>query len=149
VKLAALLLALCLTSCVTVKTEAELAAMNAEQVDHELAVTFEKSCDNLYESSFPALEQYLVLCKRRIIELRYPAWSDDVKTIAISGHVSIGMTPDQVRLAWGPFYTINRTTTASGEFDQWAYYARPNYQHYYASPSYVYFERGAVTAVQE
>jgi outer membrane protein assembly factor BamE (lipoprotein component of BamABCDE complex) len=51
--------------------------------------------------------------------------------------VAVGMTATQVRLAWGTPQSINTTTYASGDHDQWVY-----------GNNYVYLENGIVTAMQ-
>jgi hypothetical protein len=52
--------------------------------------------------------------------------------------VAIGMTGDEVRLAWGNPEKINVTTTSGTEFEQWVY----------GLDSYVYLENGKVTSKQ-
>lgn len=55
------------------------------------------------------------------------------------GGVSVGMTNAQVLASnWGKPESINRTTFASGEHEQWVY----------AGFQYLYFEDGVVTAIQ-
>ncbi|MGG0797412.1 hypothetical protein ABE137_26055 [Brevibacillus laterosporus] len=53
---------------------------------------------------------------------------------------AIGMTKEEVlNSAWGKPNSINKTTTASGEHEQWVYSIK----------KYVYFDNGYVTAIQE
>lgn len=53
---------------------------------------------------------------------------------------AIGMTGEQVLISsWGKPDKINRTTTATGNYEQWVY---PNYK-------YIYLDNGIVTAIQE
>ncbi len=52
---------------------------------------------------------------------------------------SIGMTADEVRNStWGNPDNINRTTTLSGETEQWVY-----------AYGYIYFDNGVVTSIQD
>ncbi|MBG9776212.1 hypothetical protein [Brevibacillus laterosporus] len=52
----------------------------------------------------------------------------------------VGMTKEEVlNSAWGKPNSINKTTTASGEHEQWVYSIK----------KYVYFDNGYVTAIQE
>ncbi len=64
----------------------------------------------------------------------------DVSTcLTISkGSISIGMTSDMVREAWGRPNDVNRTTYSFGVHEQWVY----------GSGNYVYFEDGKVTTIQ-
>ncbi|MBM7111517.1 hypothetical protein SAM19_04937 [Brevibacillus laterosporus] len=53
---------------------------------------------------------------------------------------AIGMTKEEVlNSAWGKPNSINKTTTANGEHEQWVYSIK----------KYVYFDNGYVTAIQE
>ncbi|MFB0831569.1 hypothetical protein ACEU2D_18440 [Brevibacillus laterosporus] len=53
---------------------------------------------------------------------------------------TIGMTKEEVlNSAWGKPNSINKTTTANGEHEQWVYSIK----------KYVYFDNGYVTAIQE
>lgn len=55
------------------------------------------------------------------------------------GGVHIGMSAKQVRASnWGAPYSVNRTTTANGVSEQWVY----------GSSSYLYFQNGRLTAIQ-
>lgn len=68
----------------------------------------------------------------------HPTWEDDSMANVLCKRVAIGMTGPQVRLAWGAPESINTTTYASGDHDQWVY----------GSGYYVYLESGIVTAMQ-
>ncbi len=55
------------------------------------------------------------------------------------GGVHIGMSAKQVRASnWGAPYSVNRTTTATGVSEQWVY----------GGNSYLYFQNGRLTAIQ-
>lgn len=61
-------------------------------------------------------------------------------TNLIGANPTIGMTEEQVLISsWGKPEKINRTTTASGTYQQWVY---SNYK-------YIYLDNGMVTAIQE
>lgn len=66
------------------------------------------------------------------------SWSDDALRAIACGSVYIGMSADQVVAAWGRPRDINRTTYSFGVHEQWVY----------NNSSYVYFENGIVTAIQ-
>lgn len=59
---------------------------------------------------------------------------------ALRGRVAVGMSKQQVELAWGRPMSTNSRTGSRGTSDQWVY-RRSN-----ASTSYVYFEDGVVTS---
>lgn len=62
----------------------------------------------------------------------------ELQQIIRSHKIRLGMTPEQVTLAWGRPQDINRTTTLGGTREQWVYGLK----------TYVYFQDGVVTAVQ-
>lgn len=66
---------------------------------------------------------------------RQPA---ELRNVIRSHKIKLGMTPEQVTLAWGRPQDINRTTTLGGTREQWVYGIK----------SYVYFQGGVVTAIQ-
>jgi hypothetical protein len=66
-------------------------------------------------------------------------WSTDVIDAIISRKIMIGMTPDMVREAWGDPEHINRTITAEGTREQWVY----------GLGTYVYFDRGRLSTIQD
>jgi hypothetical protein len=65
-------------------------------------------------------------------------WSASVTEAVIQRQVALGMTPEQVREAWGPPQRINRTLTRAGEHQQWVY----------GSGQYLYFEDGRLSSIQ-
>ena len=58
------------------------------------------------------------------------------------GEVSVGMSADQVRRAWGTPEKINRTVAGSGVREQWVY------DRGEARFQYVYLDNGVVSGVQ-
>jgi hypothetical protein len=68
----------------------------------------------------------------------HPTWENGSMANVLCKRVAIGMTAPQVRLAWGAPESINTTTYASGDHDQWVY----------GTGYYVYLENGIVTAMQ-
>jgi len=74
------------------------------------------------------------------IKAKYPDWDDDACNAVGTGKIHIGMTKAQVKAAWGKPYDINTTTTAYGSREQWV-------MHEIGS-TYVYFEDGVCTAIQ-
>lgn len=59
-------------------------------------------------------------------------------TLIAQGKVRIGMTSEMCRDAWGSPHDINRTTGAWGVHEQWVY----------SSGTYLYFEDGILTSIQ-
>lgn len=74
----------------------------------------------------------------RQARIRAQDYPPPIEASLIKREVSIGMTPDQVRLAWGPPERIHETITAAGRRQQWVY----------PGQSFLYFENGVVTAIQ-
>lgn len=66
---------------------------------------------------------------------RQPA---ELRNVIRNHKIKLGMTPEQVTLAWGRPQDINRTTTLGGTREQWVY----------GMKTYVYFQGGVVTAIQ-
>jgi hypothetical protein len=74
------------------------------------------------------------------VHAKHPDWSsDDCNTIA-KGQINIGMNQEQVAAAWGRPYRINKTHGSYGTHEQWV-------MHEMGS-SYVYFENGVCTTIQ-
>jgi hypothetical protein len=65
-------------------------------------------------------------------------WTDKTVQSIKNERVAIGMTPIQARLAWGLPSSINRTITANGSREQWIY----------KIGSYLYFDSGLISAIQ-
>lgn len=57
--------------------------------------------------------------------------------------IHVGMTMDQVKRAWGPPSSINRTLTSRSIREQWVYHPFGE-----AHGNYVYFVDGIVTTIQ-
>jgi hypothetical protein len=74
------------------------------------------------------------------IHAKYPEWDTEVCNKVGKGNISIGMTTAQVKAAWGNPYRVNTTTTANGVSEQWVMRE--------SGSSYVYFEDGRVTTIQ-
>ena len=70
--------------------------------------------------------------------IRSRGWSFEITRAVIQRRVTIGMTAEMVREAWGPPRKINETVTASGRDEQWVYDA----------DQYVYLRNGVVRALQ-
>lgn len=70
--------------------------------------------------------------------IRAHHWPPAITQSAIQKQVRIGMTPAQVRAAWGNPEDINRTIVPGRVIEQWVY----------DSGAYVYLENGVVTGIQ-
>jgi hypothetical protein len=75
----------------------------------------------------------------RVARIQAKPWSASVKKLVLGHKVRIGMTLEQVRESWGAPDNINRTITQHGVRQQWVY----------GLSSYLYFEVGLVTAIQD
>jgi len=71
-------------------------------------------------------------------EITAKPWPDDIKRAVIERKVQIGMTSEQVTLAWGRPGTINETIRAISREEQWVY----------PGPTYLYFANGTLTTIQ-
>ena len=65
-------------------------------------------------------------------------WSNNVWSAIEDEKVFIGMTSQQAEMSWGKPDSINKTIVGSGTDEQWVY----------NSGSYLYFENGILTAIQ-
>jgi hypothetical protein len=74
----------------------------------------------------------------RSADIRSKGWSRVVQDAVLQRKVFLGMTPAQVRAAWGAPERINRTLTRSGEHEQWVY----------GLGQYLYFENGQLSSIQ-
>jgi hypothetical protein len=74
--------------------------------------------------------------RRRVIAAK--PWPDDIKRAVTDRKVQIGMTSEQVLLAWGRPEKINETIRASSREEQWIY----------AGSSYLYFTNGTLVTIQ-
>jgi len=75
---------------------------------------------------------------KRAAAIRAKEWPKDVESAVIQRKVAVGMTPEQVRFAWGAPTHINETTWATHTREQWVY----------SLSHYVYFANGRVVAIQ-
>jgi outer membrane protein assembly factor BamE (lipoprotein component of BamABCDE complex) len=74
------------------------------------------------------------------IKAKHSDWDDDSCNSVGIGRIRVGMTKEQVRAAWGRPYAVNTTTTGYGTREQWVMQE--------IGSSYVYFEDGICTAIQ-
>ena len=65
-------------------------------------------------------------------------WSSKVWTAIEGKKVFVGMTAEQARMSWGKPEEINKTITGNGKNEQWVY----------GSGSYLYFDNGVLTGIQ-
>jgi hypothetical protein len=77
--------------------------------------------------------------RERQAAIRTRAWSKDIEGAVIERRVLLGMTAEQVTLAWGKPSGVSQTLNQSGIFEQWVYSSRS---------TSVYFANGRVTAIQ-
>jgi hypothetical protein len=75
---------------------------------------------------------------RQEIVRRHPDWPERTKQAILKGSVLTGMTEEQARASWGETSKVNRTTTQYGVHEQWVY----------GLSSYLYFDDGILTSIQ-
>lgn len=71
-------------------------------------------------------------------KLKYPKISNEIWDLICSEHVRVGMTKNQCKLSWGEPESINKTSGSWGVHEQWVY----------SSSSYLYFENGILSSIQ-
>ena len=82
----------------------------------------------------------------RLEKINASGWSDATKDKVRSKKVTVGMTSEQVKLAFGEPSKVNRTVTASGVREQWIY---GSYSRYTKPWAYLYLTNGRVTSWQD
>jgi hypothetical protein len=70
---------------------------------------------------------------------KHREWDRDTCETIAKRQVHVGMTAEQVRLAWGKPEHVNSTVTANRRSEQWVYH----------SQQYVYFEDDIMTSLQQ
>jgi hypothetical protein len=74
----------------------------------------------------------------RIQQIKAKRWPAHIEQAVLKGHIMIGMSEEQVRMAWGRPDKINRTVTINRTSEQWMY----------GSSNYLYFDNGVLTSYQ-
>lgn len=69
---------------------------------------------------------------------KYPKISNDIWNLICNEKVKIGMSKQQCRLSWGEPKTINKSSGSWGVHEQWVY----------GSNSYLYFQNGILSSIQ-
>jgi hypothetical protein len=75
---------------------------------------------------------------KRIDIIRSKKWPLPIEQTVIERKVQIGMTSEQVTMAWGKPSRINRSIGRWGEHEQWVY-----------GSTYLYFENGILKSYQD
>lgn len=73
----------------------------------------------------------------RIVIIRNKKWSKSMKQTVLEKKITLGMTEDQARLAWGYPHRINESIGLYGRREQWVY-----------ENNYVYFVNGKLSSWQ-
>ena len=74
----------------------------------------------------------------RIAAIKAKHWPSAIEKAVIEKKIQIGMTAEQVRLAWGKPRRINRSVGVWGTHEQWVY-----------GSTYLYFENDILTSFQD
>lgn len=82
----------------------------------------------------------------RMEKINASGWSELTKARVRDKKITVGMTAEQVRLAWGEPSKINRTVTASTVREQWIY---GSYSRYTKPWAYLYLTNDKVTSWQD
>lgn len=94
------------------------------------------------ESINKAEESVQLTAKGEKVKKQHPTWNNsDCNTIG-EKKIHIGMTSEQVRAAWGKPHKINTTVGSYGKHEQWVMSDS-------IGSSYVYFENGILTSIQQ
>lgn len=108
------------------KVAIETAKLKVQQ-EKEAQLAKEKAEQQAYDNS-PAGR----ICKK------HPDWTKSVCETLSKGKVRVGMTKEQARIGWGNPDDINKTITTYGTSEQWVY----------GYSSYLYFDDGILTSIQ-
>jgi len=76
--------------------------------------------------------------QERMAAVRNKKWPTGIEEAVINKKVLLGMTDEQVQMAWGKPRSINRSVGAWGVHEQWMY-----------GSTYLYFENGKLKSWQE
>jgi hypothetical protein len=71
-------------------------------------------------------------------KLKYSKISNEIWNLICSEQVRVGMTKQQCKLSWGEPESINKTSGSWGVHEQWVY----------SSSSYLYFDNGILSSIQ-
>jgi len=75
------------------------------------------------------------------IKAKHFDWPNEICNIVAQKHIRIGMTPEQVKAAWGIPYKIEVTTTDSGREESWTMRE--------LGADYLYFESGKLKLIKQ
>jgi hypothetical protein len=75
---------------------------------------------------------------KRIANIKAKKWPADIEKAVIDKKIRLGMTDEQVRMAWGKPETVNRSVGSWGRHEQWVY-----------GSTYLYFENDLLKSYQE
>jgi hypothetical protein len=73
----------------------------------------------------------------RLAQIKAKNWSPDIEQSVIERKVRLGMTAEQVIMAWGKPNHLNKTVGSWGVHEQWVY-----------NSQYLYFENGVLKSYQ-
>lgn len=80
--------------------------------------------------------------KGKKLKAKHSDWSNDVCNTIAEKNIRIGMTREQVTVAWEKPYKVNTTTGAYGEHEQWVMRESSN-------SDYLYFDNGVLSSIQQ
>lgn len=83
-------------------------------------------------------EAALKHARQREVAIHLRRWPEKIERAVIERKIMLGMSAEQVTMAWGAPVRTNETIHASGRSEQWVY----------STSSYVYFQNGRVTSIQ-
>jgi hypothetical protein len=126
--------------------EAEAAAAEAARIEKERRAR-QAAADSIAAAKERAEAARQARAQQREAERRKAAaaaryrkqgWSERAIAAVLGRKIYLGMTKEMVRASWGLPDDINRTITVAGVHEQWVY-----------GDSYVYFDDGRLTAIQD
>lgn len=111
-------------------------ATDAEQRKAAIAADNKKLDDLIHARE--ARQQKATTAARRKREAAIARFPPKMQALIRARRIQVGWVPEAVVLSWGRPEHINRTTYSFGVHEQWVYNMR----------TYVYFENGKVTSIQ-
>lgn len=117
------------------KKQIEIYVRTATGINYLYKVILYKKNNELNESWGLDLKNIFSFDNPKIL---YPNISDIIWENIKNEQVQIGMSKQECTLSWGEPKTINKTTTINNIHEQWVY----------KSDSYLYFDNGFLTAIQ-
>lgn len=110
------------------KTRIEDSTIAVKRIERERELHLEDSIATVYEKEEERKRKKKIISK----------YGKELGSLIFAGKVRIGMTKEMCIASWGEPYDINKTITSGAIREQWVYSLK----------SYLYFENGTLTTIQ-